>query len=170
VVLTAVPLDIMVIPLLSPERYLAYMRALHLAPDKTEVAHERPLPQIFDDQFGWPELVRQIADLHWSLPPEERAQTGIYASKLRRSRRARPFRPALRAAARYQRTSELLALGHARLPRQELDLVAVASAIGRASLGLSRAGGGGKPPNLALPRAQTTAGRGLARLQVLELG
>lgn len=67
------------VPLFSPERYLAYARALHAVPPKSEVAHAGPLPQLLGDQFGWEELVREVADIHRSLPPEERARTGIYA-------------------------------------------------------------------------------------------
>ncbi len=70
----------MFLPILSPERFLAYQEALGFAPPKTEVAHVGPLPQYFGDQFGWPELVQDVADIYWSLPPEERAQTGIFAS------------------------------------------------------------------------------------------
>jgi hypothetical protein len=47
---------------------------------KTEVAHIGPLPQIWGDQFGWPELVDEIAEIYQSLPPDERERTGIFAS------------------------------------------------------------------------------------------
>jgi hypothetical protein len=77
IVLLATPLDLLALPALSPTQYVAYTQALHLAPPKTEVAHEGPLPQIFGDQFGWEELVKQVADVYWALPPEERARTGI---------------------------------------------------------------------------------------------
>jgi hypothetical protein len=70
----------MVLPILSPENYIAYMKRLHMAPEKTEVNHKGPLPQLYGDQFGWEELVRQVADIYNSLPPEERARTGILAS------------------------------------------------------------------------------------------
>jgi len=80
IVMLAVPIDLLVVPALSPARYIAYAQALHLAPPKTEVAHEGPLPQLFGDQFGWEELVKQVADIYWSLPPEERARTGIFAN------------------------------------------------------------------------------------------
>ena len=53
---------------------------LGLAPPKTEVAHVGPLPQLWGDQFGWPELVEEIADIYWALPEEERSRTGIFAS------------------------------------------------------------------------------------------
>jgi hypothetical protein len=65
-------------PMLSPERYLAYQQALHIRLTKTEVATSGMLPQFLGDQVGWPEMVRQIADIYDSLPPDERAQTGIF--------------------------------------------------------------------------------------------
>jgi hypothetical protein len=80
IVLLAIPLDLLVLPALSTAEYVAYTQALHLAPPKTEVAHNGPLPQIFGDQFGWKGLVKEVANLYWSLPPEERARTGIFAT------------------------------------------------------------------------------------------
>jgi hypothetical protein len=68
------------LPLLSPERYQAYERALGLEPPKTEVHHDGPLPQMFGDQFGWEELVADVARIYHALPPEERAKATIFAS------------------------------------------------------------------------------------------
>ena len=68
------------LPLLSPEQYLAYERALGLTPPKTEVNHEGPLPQMFGDQFGWEELVAEVARVYHALPPEDRARATIFAS------------------------------------------------------------------------------------------
>jgi hypothetical protein len=68
------------LPILSPERYIAYEKALGSAPPKTEVAHRGPLPQLFGDQFGWEELVAEVARIYDSLPEEERARTAIYAN------------------------------------------------------------------------------------------
>jgi len=65
--------------MLSPERYLAYTQALRFKPAKQEVHHEGLLPQPMGDQFGWPEMARQVADIYASLPPDERAKTGIFA-------------------------------------------------------------------------------------------
>jgi hypothetical protein len=67
----------LVTPMLSPESYLAYGRAIHIHFTKTEVHQSSPLPQFFSDQFGWRQMVRQVAQIYNSLPPDERAQTGI---------------------------------------------------------------------------------------------
>jgi hypothetical protein len=69
-----------ILPILTPEKLLAYQRRLGAAPPKTEVRHEGPLDQRLGDQFGWPELVADVARIYQSLPPEERARTGIFAS------------------------------------------------------------------------------------------
>jgi hypothetical protein len=66
------------LPLLSPEGYLAYERALGLARPQTEVSHEGPLPQMFSDQFGWPELAAEVARIYHALPPEDRARAAIF--------------------------------------------------------------------------------------------
>lgn len=68
----------LVLPLLSPERYRAYERALGIGQSKTEVGHEGPLPQMFGDQFGWPELVAEVARVYHALPPDERAKAAIF--------------------------------------------------------------------------------------------
>jgi hypothetical protein len=68
------------LPLLSPAEMVAYQQRLGIAPEKTEVAHIGPLPQLWGDQFGWPELVADVATVYRSLPAEERARTAIFAS------------------------------------------------------------------------------------------
>ena len=68
------------LPLLDPDSFVAYQHALGVAPQKTEVAHEGPLPQLWGDQFGWPELVADVAAVYDSLPRQERARAVIFAS------------------------------------------------------------------------------------------
>ncbi len=74
--LPAVPLATWMLP---PQGYLAYTHALGFKAGKAEVHHEGPLPQPMGDQFGWEELTRDVAQIYDSLPPAERAQTGIFA-------------------------------------------------------------------------------------------
>jgi len=69
-----------ILPFLSPERLLAYQQRLGIAPPKVEVRHEGPLEQRLGDQFGWEELVADVATIYWTLPREERAETMIFAS------------------------------------------------------------------------------------------
>lgn len=80
IVAAALVLAPLVLPLLPPEPYVAYERALGVAPPKTEVGHRGPLPQFLGDQFGWPELVGEVAAIYAALPAGERARTGIFAN------------------------------------------------------------------------------------------
>lgn len=75
--LIAAPLAL---PLLPPDRYLAYQRALGVEPARAEVSHDAPMPQIFADQFGWEEMVREVARVYHALPPEQRANTAIWGA------------------------------------------------------------------------------------------
>lgn len=83
------------LPILPPERLLAFQGALGIRPAKTEVAHEGPLEQRLGDQFGWPELVAEIARIYNALPPEERARTGVFASNYGEAGALHLFGPSL---------------------------------------------------------------------------
>ena len=79
IILGTVPFLPLTTWMLPPERLLAYESAIGFQPAKAEVHHESLLPQPVADQIGWPELVRDVAAIYNSLPPEERAVTGIWA-------------------------------------------------------------------------------------------
>lgn len=79
VLLASLPAIPLVTWFLPPERMLAYQDALGIKLSKAEVHHESLLPQPLADQFGWPELVHDVANIYNSLPPAERTQTGIWA-------------------------------------------------------------------------------------------
>jgi hypothetical protein len=85
----------MFLPILSPATLVSYQAMLGLDPAKTEVAHVGPLPQHLGDQFGWPELVGEVADIYRSLPPGERARTEIFASNYGEAGAINFFGPAL---------------------------------------------------------------------------
>ncbi len=69
----------MALPVLPPETFMRYSRALGMDEVATE-RHERgPLPQFYADMFGWEELAERVAEVYNSLPPQERAEAGIYA-------------------------------------------------------------------------------------------
>lgn len=71
----AVPLAL---PILPPEQHLAYQRALGVEPERTEVSHTSEMSQLWSDQFGWEELVRETARVYHALPEAERKQTAIF--------------------------------------------------------------------------------------------
>ena len=67
-------------PILSPENYIRYQKAIGIEPSKTENQETGPLPQYFADEFGWEDMARAVAEVYNRLPPEERAQTAIFAN------------------------------------------------------------------------------------------
>ena len=77
-VVTGALLSPLAIPVLPPETYIQYTKALHLEPPAIETHKLGPLPQIFADQFGWEEMTAAVARVYQSLPPEVRARTAIF--------------------------------------------------------------------------------------------
>ncbi len=77
-VATGAVLAPLAIPILPPEAYIRYTRALHLVPPAIETHKLGPLPQIFADQFGWEELTATVARVYNTLPPEVRPKTAIF--------------------------------------------------------------------------------------------
>jgi hypothetical protein len=66
------------VPILPPGKLVAYMRAVHLQPPRTETSHTALLPQIFADQFGWEEMVSSVAHVYHHLRPEDRERAAIF--------------------------------------------------------------------------------------------
>jgi hypothetical protein len=67
------------VPILPVEKIVPYMEALGIKMSRTEVQDRGPLPQHFGDEFGWPEMVAEVAKVYNALPPDRRAKTGILA-------------------------------------------------------------------------------------------
>jgi hypothetical protein len=68
-----------VIPVLSPDHFLAYAKSLPFKLPVMEHAHARAaLPQWYADQFGWQEIVDETAVAWNQLAPEERKDCGIF--------------------------------------------------------------------------------------------
>ena len=68
----------MAVPVLPPEQYIRFTRALHMNQPRIETHKLGPLPQIYADQFGWEEMAQVVARIYNGLPAEVRAQTAIY--------------------------------------------------------------------------------------------
>jgi hypothetical protein len=68
-----------VIPVLSPEGYIQYVKVTHLEQPRIENNQLGPLPQLFADQFGWPEMAATVASVYNSLPADVRPRTAIFA-------------------------------------------------------------------------------------------
>jgi hypothetical protein len=66
------------LPILRPEKLVAYMKAIHFEPPRTETSHTAALPQHFADQFGWKEMVASVAHVYHHLRPEDRERAAIF--------------------------------------------------------------------------------------------
>ncbi|HKU21690.1 MAG TPA: glycosyltransferase family 39 protein [Terriglobales bacterium] len=74
------------LPVLSPERLVRYVEKFPLKPQASERAHARAeLPHYFAWQFGWPEMVEEVARVYHSLPPDEQAKTAIIGNNFAES-------------------------------------------------------------------------------------
>jgi len=68
----------LIAPVLSPDRFVAFIRAIHFTPPVSEHSHARsPLPQYYSDELGWEAMVAEVARVYHSLPPEVQAKTTI---------------------------------------------------------------------------------------------
>jgi 4-amino-4-deoxy-L-arabinose transferase-like glycosyltransferase len=69
-----------VVPVLSPDGFLAYVKYLPFKIPIMERAHARAaLPQWYSDQFGWKEIVDETAVAWKRVPAAERHDCGIFA-------------------------------------------------------------------------------------------
>jgi 4-amino-4-deoxy-L-arabinose transferase-like glycosyltransferase len=69
-----------VVPILSPPAFLAYMKYLPMKLPVMEHSHARAaLPQWYADQFGWREIVAETAKAYNQLSAAERPGCGIFA-------------------------------------------------------------------------------------------
>jgi Dolichyl-phosphate-mannose-protein mannosyltransferase len=66
------------VPILPPGKLVAYTRAIHLEPPRTETSHTAALPQIFADQFGWEQMVASVGHVYNHLPPEVKKRAAIF--------------------------------------------------------------------------------------------
>jgi hypothetical protein len=67
------------IPVLPPQKFVAWSKTMHFQPKDSENHDATILPQFYADRFGWHEMVEKVAVIYNALPPDERAITGIYA-------------------------------------------------------------------------------------------
>jgi hypothetical protein len=68
------------VPILSPESFLRYQKALGFQLSEIEHQQNGPLPQWYADEFGWQEMVEKVAQVYNSLPPAERTRTAIFSN------------------------------------------------------------------------------------------
>jgi hypothetical protein len=78
VIVMGLLLTAIALPILSPENLVAYMKAVHFEPPRTETSHTATLPQHFADRFGWKEMVRSMARAYYSLPSDDQKRAAIF--------------------------------------------------------------------------------------------
>jgi len=77
-----------VVPILSPDGFLAYTKYLPSSSRSWKHSHARAaLPQWYSDQFGWKEIVDEAAVAWNRIPAAERPGCGIFRAELRAGRR-----------------------------------------------------------------------------------
>jgi hypothetical protein len=64
---------------LPPDKYMGYT-GIFLDANANSEKYSGPLPQILSDRFGWPEMVQGFSARYNALPPDVRAQTGIFCT------------------------------------------------------------------------------------------
>jgi 4-amino-4-deoxy-L-arabinose transferase-like glycosyltransferase len=79
VILVSLLVALLVLPVFSIEKFVALQKWIGIQPSTTEKNQIGVLlPQYYADEFGWQEMVEQVARVYHSLPPEEQAKTAIY--------------------------------------------------------------------------------------------
>jgi hypothetical protein len=67
------------LPLLPPDTFISYMRAIGVTPPAEERHAQADLPQFYADMFGWDEMAREVAAAWNALPPEDRERGAVFA-------------------------------------------------------------------------------------------
>jgi uncharacterized membrane protein len=69
------------VPVLSVESFVSYLAKLPFKMPRSEKSHiGLALPQHYADQFGWEQMTAAVAKIYDSLPPAQRAKTGIFGN------------------------------------------------------------------------------------------
>jgi hypothetical protein len=67
-------------PVLSPDTTVRYQKWLGIEPPASEHQNNGPLPQYFADEFGWEDMVRNVARVYHTLSPDEQKRTAIFSN------------------------------------------------------------------------------------------
>jgi len=83
------------LPVLEPERFLAYSAALGVEEPQMERGPRARMPPQFGSMFGWRELAEEVARVYRALPPEERARAAVLGRSYSEAGAIDYFGPAL---------------------------------------------------------------------------
>lgn len=82
-----------ILPVLPPEKILAYQQRHHLQPPKMETETTAALPQYYADMLDWRQKADLLAAAWYSLPQAERAQAVIYTENYGDASAVNVYRP-----------------------------------------------------------------------------
>ena len=68
----------MVVPVLSPDNFIAYQNFLGVKPGSSEKHKQGILPQFYADRFGWEDMTDKVIKAYNSIPENEKKYTGIF--------------------------------------------------------------------------------------------
>jgi Dolichyl-phosphate-mannose-protein mannosyltransferase len=68
------------LPILPVDSFIRYQQMIGFMPSSGEHQRLGVLPQHYADMFGWREMAKKIADVYWSLPPEDRVRAVFFAN------------------------------------------------------------------------------------------
>jgi hypothetical protein len=83
------------IPVLPPETFLRYAKALRVEEVPEERQKMGPLPQYQADMFGWKEMAEEVARVYHTLPPQDQARACVYGQNYGEAGAIDFFRPKL---------------------------------------------------------------------------
>jgi 4-amino-4-deoxy-L-arabinose transferase-like glycosyltransferase len=70
----------LVLPVLRPQKWIAYTAAMHLVSKNEESEKLGPFPQLLADRFGWQEMTDDVTRIYRALPAADQAKAGILCS------------------------------------------------------------------------------------------
>jgi hypothetical protein len=79
--LAGLPIFPLSLPVLSLPAYMAYERAIGLSRPAPPDGKTHLTNPIFADQIGWKAMTATVAGAYWSLPPQQRRRTAVFADR-----------------------------------------------------------------------------------------
>jgi hypothetical protein len=67
------------LPILPPDQLVRYQNAIGIRPPRDYVGEAGRLQEFFADMFGWEDMVRKVAGVYHTLPPEDQRHAAIFA-------------------------------------------------------------------------------------------
>ena len=75
IIILTIALLPLILPVISPESYIAYTKKIGLEESSVEGHELSELPQFYADMHGWENMARTVSDVYLTIPEEEREFT-----------------------------------------------------------------------------------------------